>query len=96
MVKVVKTDLIQELLQQGKRDLSVERAKFQIQEGKVGISSQGAGLGVGGWKITEKPSRMDSSQTDLPSLTAGRHGDQILPECLPWLPYFSFLERQVV
>ena len=40
---MVKTDFIQELLQQGNRDLSIEQGFIRIQHGQVGIHSQGVG-----------------------------------------------------
>lgn len=49
LVKVVKTDFIQKLLQKEKRDYSIERSSIPITK-----MSAERGEGVGGWKITKR------------------------------------------
>ena len=45
---------IQGLLQEGKRDLSMEVESVINKHEQVGICTQGAGWRAAGWKITEK------------------------------------------
>ena len=55
VVKAVKTDFIQKLLQWEKRDLSIEGwVQFCIPQGPVEIYSQRAGSVVNGCKITKR------------------------------------------
>ena len=48
------TGSIQGLLQEGKRDLSMEVESVINKHEQVGICTQGAGWRAAGWKITEK------------------------------------------
>ena len=54
MVKKKKQGSIQGLLQEGKRDLSMEVESVINKHEQVGICTQGAGWRAAGWKITEK------------------------------------------